>query len=83
MRAPIPLLMAIALLLATTQPALAAPLAQVDAPGESNLGFLFAGFAVVWLAFFAYAFYMNQRQREMRREIDELRQQLERRQQDS
>ena len=49
-------------------------------PGESNLGFLFAGFAIVWVAFFVYVFYMSRREREMRREIEELRRQLEQRQ---
>lgn len=57
------------------QAAQAAPLEQ-GAPGESNLGFLFAGFALVWVAFFAYAFYMSRRERELRREIDALREQL-------
>ncbi len=60
---------------------LAAPAAQQGAPGESNLGFLFAAFAVVWIVFFAYVFYMGQRQRELRRQIDELRQQAADRQQ--
>ncbi|MBI4201904.1 MAG: CcmD family protein [Chloroflexi bacterium] len=46
-------------------------------PGESNLPFLFAVYTISWLAFFAYAFYMTRRQRELRREIEELRQQQE------
>ncbi|MBI2170650.1 MAG: CcmD family protein [Chloroflexi bacterium] len=44
-------------------------------PGESNLPFLFAVYTVSWLAFFAYAFFMSRRQRELRREIEELRRQ--------
>ena len=82
MRARITLFLMLAFLLAMAPHAvLAAPAAQ-EAPGESNLGFLFAGFAVVWIAFFAYVFYMSRRERELRREIDELRQQLLGRDQD-
>lgn len=44
---------------------------------ESPLPFLFAVYAVTWAAFFAYAFYMSRRQRELRRELDELRKALE------
>ena len=57
------------------QAALAAPASHITAPGESNLGYLFAGFAVVWVGFFAYVFYMGRRERNLRREIDELRRQ--------
>lgn len=49
-------------------------------PGESNLGFLFAAFAVAWAVFFGYVFYMSRRERELRRDLDELRRQLESRQ---
>ena len=52
--------------------AFAATSAQ-EAPGESNLGFLVIGSFVVWVGFFAYAFYMSRKTNEMRREIDELR----------
>ena len=61
--------------------ALAAPMAHEEAPGESNLGFLFAGFAVVWAVFFGYVFYMSRRERELRRELDALRRQLTEREQ--
>ncbi len=37
------------------------------------LPYMFAVYTITWLAFFAYAFYMNRRQRELRRQIDELR----------
>ena len=40
---------------------------------ESPLPFLFAVYTITWAAFFAYAFYVNRRQRELRREIEELR----------
>ena len=51
--------MPIALLQATLPPA--------------NLPFLFAAFAVTWIAFFAYAFFVGRRQQELRKEIAELR----------
>ena len=40
---------------------------------ESPLPFLFTVYTITWAAFFAYAFYVNRRQRELRREIEELR----------
>ena len=61
---------------AVTGVAEAAGAAQADEP-ESNLPFLFAAFAVTWAAFFAYAFYMAHRERELRREVEALRQALE------
>ena len=47
------------------------PAAQ-DSEPEANLPYLFAVFIITWLAFFGYVFYMSRRQREMQREIDEL-----------
>ena len=47
----------------------------------ANLPFLFAAFAVTWIAFFVYAFFVSRRQQELRKEIAELRGSLE--QQDS
>ena len=49
---------------------------------ESPLPFLFAVYTITWAAFFAYAFYVNRRQRELRREIEELKKALEERQAD-
>ena len=49
----------------------AAPLAQESEP-EANLPYLFAVYIITWLAFFGYVFYMSRRQREMQREIEEL-----------
>ena len=51
--------MPIALLQATLPPA--------------NLPFLFFAFAVTWIAFFAYAFFVSRRQQELCKEIAELR----------
>ena len=59
--------------LALTAPAaLAAPAAQ-DAPGESNLGYLLAGTLLTWAGFFAYAIYLARKNRDLRREVEELR----------
>ena len=46
---------------------------------SDNLPYLFAAYAVTWVGFFVYMFFMSRRQREMEREIEELRQELERR----
>lgn len=52
-------------------------LLQTQLP-SSNLPYLFAAFAVSWAVFFFYVFFMTRRQQEMRNEIRELRQTLER-----
>ena len=57
--------------------ALAAGSSQSDSDPDSNLRFLFGVYTVTWLAFFAYAFYMSRRQRELRRELDEIQRALE------
>ncbi len=59
-------------LLLTAPAALAAPAAQ-DAPGESNLGYLLAGTLLTWAGFFAYAVYLWRKNRDLRREVEELR----------
>lgn len=46
---------------------------------EANLPFLFAVFAITWAAFFAYAFFMSRRERDLRREIEALRRELDER----
>ena len=63
------------MLLVFPQAALAAVPGQ-SVPGESNLGFLLAGSALAWAAFFAYTFYVSGKNRELRRELDELRRML-------
>ncbi len=50
-------------------------LAAEDAPGEDFLPFLFVAFAITWLAFFVYAFFMSRKQADLKREIDALREQ--------
>ena len=59
-------------LLFTAPAALAAPAAQ-DAPGESNLGYLLAGTLLTWAGFFAYAIYLARKNRDLRREVEDLR----------
>lgn len=61
------------LVLALTAPAaLAAPAAQ-DAPGESNLGYLLAGTLLTWAGFFVYTVFLWRKNRDLRREVDDLR----------
>lgn len=52
-------------------------LLQVELPSD-NLPYLFAAFAVSWVAFFVYAFFVTRRQQEMQKEIRTLRRALER-----
>ena len=69
------------LVLALTAPAaLAAPAAQ-DAPGESNLGYLLAGTLLTWAGFFVYAVFLWRKNRDLRREVEDLRRQLGEREQ--
>ncbi len=64
------------IVLALTAPAaLAAPAAQ-SAPGESNLGYLLAGTLLTWAGFFAYAVFLWRKNRDLRREVDDLQRQL-------
>ena len=51
-------------------------LLQGQAP-PSNLTFLFAAFAVTWVGFFAYAFFVSRRRQEVQRELRALRRELE------
>ena len=44
----------------------------------SNLPYLFAAFAVTWLVFFGYMFFIGRRQQEIRTEIDRLRRAVDR-----
>jgi len=42
-----------------------------------NLSYLFAAFAVIWAGLFAYVFVLVRRQRRLRRDIDWLKETLE------
>lgn len=46
---------------------------ESDAPGESNLGYLLAGTLLTWAGFFAYAIYLARKNRDLRREVEDLR----------
>lgn len=37
-----------------------------------NLSYLFAAFAVIWAGLLAYVLFLSQRQRQLRRDIDQL-----------
>ena len=63
--------------LLSTGVALAEGSAQDVFDRDGNLPFLFAVYTVTWAAFFAYAFYMSRRQRELRRELNEIKRALE------
>ena len=63
--------------LLSTSIALAAGAAQDTYDPEGNLPFLYGVYTITWTAFFAYAFYVNRRQRELRRQVDELKRALE------
>ena len=52
-----------------------------DAPGESNLGYLLAGTLLTWAGFFVYAVYLWRKNRDLRREVDDLRRTLGEREQ--
>ena len=76
--------------LLVASPAAAAPSAQdttsqpqaessEDRGPEANLPYLFAAYTVTWVGFFAYLYYVSQRQRALRREVEALREALEER----
>ena len=44
---------------------------------DENLPYMYAAYAVSWIAFFIYVFFVSRRQKEMATEIEELKQALE------
>lgn len=58
------------------------PFVLLQSQPPANLTYLFAAFAVSWLAFFIYAFFVSRRRKELEREIRELRQVPESREED-
>ena len=46
---------------------------------EANLPYLFAAYSVTWVGFFVYLYYLSQKQRSLRREVETLREALEER----
>ena len=59
------------------------PFILLQSQPPANLTYLFAAFAVTWLVFFIYAFFVSRRRQELEREIRELQQALEGRAGDS
>ena len=51
----------------------------VDDGPEANLPYLFAAYTLTWVGFFVYLYYLSQRQRSLRREVEMLREALEER----
>lgn len=62
--------------LAQQVPSVQAATTAASSEPEANLPYLFAVYAITWVVFFAYLYYLSQRQRTLRREIEELRQAL-------
>ena len=54
------------------------PLILLQTQPPANMGFLFAAFAITWLVFFIYAFFVSRRRQELEREVREIQQGLER-----
>ena len=50
------------------------PLILLQTQPPANLTFLFAAFAVTWLIFFAYAFFISRRRQELERELRDMEQ---------
>lgn len=81
MRTKLPALLTAALTLAAMPAAALAAVAGQEAPRESNLGFLLAGTLLTWAGFFAYALYVGRKSRDLRREVEDLRERLAEREQ--
>ena len=76
MRSPIYSLLILMLFLIWIAPAamLASQGGSETDSGDRFLGYLFAAFAVVWIIFFGYGFYLDRRGRELQHQVDELNQ---------
>jgi CcmD family protein len=71
------LAIALALIAVLALPGVAFASAQAqEIPGESNLGFLMVGLILIWAGFFTYLFYISRKTNELKREIDDLRDQI-------
>lgn len=76
--APLAVALCAALIWAALAPSTAfAQQSQPTSSPEANLPFLFAVYIITWAAFFAYAFYVSRRRREMQGEIEALKRALE------
>ena len=53
------------------------PFILLQTQPPANLTFLFAAFAVTWLVFFAYAFFVSRRRQELEREVRDMQREAE------
>ena len=53
------------------------PFILLQSSPPANLDFLFAAFAITWIVFFAYAFFVSRRRQELQREMQDLQQGME------
>ena len=60
----------------TATPEPAGSMMGEDTDPEANLPYLFAAYAVTWVGFFVYLYYLSQRQRSLQREVEALREAL-------
>ena len=51
-------------------------MAAEDTDPEANLPYLFAAYAVTWVGFFVYLYFLSQRNRNLQREVEALREAL-------
>ncbi len=63
----------------TATPGPAGSIAGEDTDPEANLPYLFAAYTVTWIGFFVYVYYLSQKNRSLRREVEALREALEER----
>ncbi|MCY4367658.1 MAG: CcmD family protein [Chloroflexi bacterium] len=52
------------------------PVMLLQSQPPTNLWFLFAAFAVTWVIFFVYAFFISRRRQDLEREIGDLQREL-------
>lgn len=57
----------------------AGSIAAEDTDPEANLPYLFAAYTVTWIGFFVYVYFLSQKNRSLRREVEALREALEER----
>ncbi|MYC31001.1 MAG: CcmD family protein [Chloroflexi bacterium] len=48
------------------------PIILLQSQPPANLAFLFAAFAITWVIFFVYAFFISRRRQDLEREVREL-----------
>ena len=48
------------------------PVVLLQSQPPANLAFLFAAFAVTWIIFFVYAFFISRRRQDLEREVRDL-----------